>query len=117
VLSATDFVRHLEKEEASEAPSCSLTATIFHGWQMVDLEVLPTDQVRNYMTPEPVTIVPTTSIVEMAQLMLDAHIHHLIVVDEDQHPVGIVTTTDLLAAIAHTSQWSLEQVETEWPMA
>ena len=34
-------------------------------------------------------------------MMLDAHIHHLIVVDERRRPVGIVTSTDILAAVAY----------------
>jgi CBS domain-containing protein len=39
--------------------------------------------------------------VELARAMLDAHIHRVIVVDELQRPIGIVSTTDILAAVAN----------------
>jgi len=38
--------------------------------------------------------------------MLDAHIHRIIVVDEDQHPVGVISSTDMLAAIVRSHQLS-----------
>jgi CBS-domain-containing membrane protein len=118
VLSATDFLRRAEQEGASEPLRCNLNhAAVFHGWQMVDLEVLPNDQVRNYMTPDPITAPPTTSIVELARMMLDAHIHRIVVVDQERRPIGVVSTTDLLAALAHTDQNSLEKLETVWPVA
>jgi CBS-domain-containing membrane protein len=116
VLSSTDFVRYLEKEEGAETPHCTLTADVVHGWQMIELEMLPQDQVRNFMTPSPLTVAPNTSIVELARLMLEAHVHRLIVVDEDLHPIGIVTATDILAAVAHTNRQALEKVHTSyWP--
>ena len=32
--------------------------------------------------------------------MIDAHIHRIIIVDQHQHPIGIVSSTDILAAVA-----------------
>jgi CBS domain-containing protein len=117
VLSSTDFLRHVEKEGMPEEPSCNLTTAVFHGWQVVDVELLPTGQVRNYMTPDPVTVAPSTPVVELARLMFEAHIHRLIVVNELAQPVGIVTATDLLAVVAHTSSRSLESLEVMFPVA
>ena len=34
-------------------------------------------------------------------MMIDAHIHRVIVVDEDRIPVGVVSSTDILAALAY----------------
>jgi CBS domain-containing protein len=34
-------------------------------------------------------------------MMLDAHMHRIIVVDEQRSPIGIVSSTDILAAIAY----------------
>ncbi len=34
-------------------------------------------------------------------MMIDAHIHRVIVVDKDERPIGIVSSTDILAAVAH----------------
>jgi CBS domain-containing protein len=33
--------------------------------------------------------------------MIDAHIHRIVVVDEGQRPIGVVTGTDILAAVAY----------------
>jgi predicted transcriptional regulator len=35
-------------------------------------------------------------------MMIDAHIHRIIVVDENQKPLGVVSSTDLLAAMAYS---------------
>jgi CBS domain-containing protein len=93
-----------------------MTTNVYHGWQMVDIEVLPTDQVRNYMTVDPVTVDPDVTIVAMARMMLEAHIHRLVVVDELKRPIGVVTSTDILAAVAHGNPRSLEHLETVWPV-
>jgi CBS-domain-containing membrane protein len=117
VLSATDFLRRTEQEGDSPPPRCNLTTTFVHGWQMVDVEILPVDQVRNYMTSQPVTVAQTTPLVELARTMLEAHVHRLVVVDHDQRPIGIVSATDLLAALAYTDQRELTELETVWPVA
>jgi CBS-domain-containing membrane protein len=36
--------------------------------------------------------------------MLDAHIHRIIIVDEGGQPVGIVSSTDVLAAVARLDE-------------
>jgi CBS-domain-containing membrane protein len=33
--------------------------------------------------------------------MIDGHIHRIIVVDEERRPIGVVASTDLLAAVAY----------------
>jgi CBS domain-containing protein len=71
---------------------------------VVDVEQLPTDEVRRFMTPDPVTAPPATSIGVLARMMLDTHIHRVIVVDEERRPVGVVSSTDLLAAVAYTER-------------
>jgi CBS domain-containing protein len=51
------------------------------------MDELPPDIVRDYMTTDVVTAPPEASIREVAQMMLDAHIHRLIVVDKEFRPV------------------------------
>jgi predicted transcriptional regulator len=41
-----------------------------------------------------------TPIGDLARMMIDAHIHRLIVVDDAGRPAGVVSSTDLLAALA-----------------
>lgn len=99
VLSATDFVRAAQSEAHPENFPCHGPPCVSSEWQMVDLEFLPTDEVRSYMTPDPVTAPGNTRITELARMLLDAHIHRVVIVDARRRPVGIVTSTDILAAV------------------
>jgi predicted transcriptional regulator len=69
-------------------------------WQMVEMDSLPAEDVRHYMTAEPVTVEPTAPIREVARRMLDAHVGRVVVIDSTGGPVGVVSVTDLVAAIA-----------------
>ncbi len=61
------------------------------------------DPVRDRMTADPVTVAPGTPLPRLARMMIDAHIHRVIVVDDQERPVGVVSTTDVLAALAGTA--------------
>lgn len=104
VLSATDFMRWAEEDKPATPELCVSSANICSDWQVVDLEEIPTDEVSTYMTPDPVTIAPTTSIVQIARQMLDAHIHRVVVVDKQDRPIGVVSSTDILAAVAYAER-------------
>lgn len=56
-------------------------------------------RVRHLMTRPAITVHLATSVERAARLMLDEHIHRVVVVDEEGAPVGVLTTTDLLQAI------------------
>jgi len=91
-----------EPSDGKEIIICSQPNCVLVDWQMVDVEKLPTDEVRNYMTADPATVGLDTPIRKLALRMIDAHVHRLIVVDHQHRPVGIVTTTDVLAAVAYS---------------
>jgi CBS domain-containing protein len=80
---------------------CREPRCVLCDWQVVAIEKLPDDEVRRYMTADPVTATPETLIQTLARQMIDAHIHRIIVVDEQQRPIGIITSTDILAAVAY----------------
>jgi CBS domain-containing protein len=105
VLSGTDFVRWAEKlgrpASASECPTCLVPPCVCADWQMLEPDDLPTSEVRQHMTPDPVMTCPATPISQLARNMLDAHIHRIIVVDAQRRPIGIITSTDILAAVAY----------------
>ena len=81
---------------------CSQPHSIWTDWQLVRVENLPRDEVGQFMTPDPVTVTPATSIRTLARRMIDASIHRIIVVDEENHPVGIVSSTDIMASVAYS---------------
>ncbi len=100
VLSATDFMHSVGYGERC-VPKENFNPGCFHSaWQVNDEETLPADEVANTMTPDPVTASTTTPIAELAREMIDAHIHRIIVVDPRHRPIGVVSSTDILAAVA-----------------
>jgi len=60
----------------------------------------PEDCVGEHMTTNLVTADSTTPIRQLTQMMLGADGHLVIVVDDQRRPIGIVSSTDVLAAIA-----------------
>jgi CBS domain-containing protein len=102
VVSATDFIRWVErgKQGARPAEECMCAA-----WQILEEQKFPADNVRTIMTCDPVTAGPGTRIGALAQMMLDAHIHRVIVVDKNGRPVGVVSSTDVLAAVAQADHF------------
>jgi len=96
----------MEQEEpnGNKLLVCGQPHCLLMDWQVVELEQLPTDGIRDFMTPDPVTVSPDTPICALARLMIDAHIHRIIVVDSDGRPLGVVASTDLLAALAYAEK-------------
>ena len=86
-----------------ERVCCNQPQEVLTDWQVVEVEQLPTESVGQFMTADPVTVTVDTPLPEVARRMVDAHVHRVIVVDRLYHPVGIVSSTDILAGIARTA--------------
>jgi CBS domain-containing protein len=95
VLSTTDFLHYAERGK----PAGHAQAHSVYSWQIVEDED-DQETVEDYMNTDPVCVAPGTPIGEIARMMIDAHIHRVIVVDEGNRPVGIVSSTDVLATVA-----------------
>ena len=112
VLSSNDFVSccaanrsHCAKHRAeTNRGLCTSPDCVGSDWQMVDTVASAEGLVRDYMTSDPVTAGPETSIFELARMMVDARVHRLIIVDDQFCPIGIVSTTDIVAAVARSEQ-------------
>lgn len=104
VLSAGDFVAWADKGERAAKHRWSKAPCVYSAWQIMDTDDLPNDEVRHYMTADPVTVHPRVAIGDLAQMMVDAHIHRVVVVDADNQPQGIVSSTDILAAVARAAK-------------
>jgi CBS-domain-containing membrane protein len=99
VLSATDFVRWVEQ---GPGPVHTTRGRCFCAdWQVIDVEMLPKDEVRWYMSTDLVSAEPATTVTDLARRMLDAHIHRIVVLDASRKPIGVVSSTDILAAVAY----------------
>ena len=62
---------------------------------------LPAAKVGGYMTADPVVVVSGMGVRDLARVMLDGHIHRVGVVDDRNRLVGLVSSTDILAAVAY----------------
>ena len=98
VLSTTDFVRWMDDER--NAGKHPFQPAVCSEWEVVCPENLPGDEVGTFMTADPVTVSPEVTVTELARMMLDAHIHRVVVTDFERRPIGVVTSTDVLAAVA-----------------
>jgi CBS domain-containing protein len=114
VLSANDFVRWIDNRR-TDTPRDHHHGSFYAGWEVVDPSQLPQEAIANYMTRDPVMVAPDTTIAVLAKMMIDAHIHRIIVVDRRGKPTGIVSTTDVLAAIVRADQARGLAKETERP--
>lgn len=93
--------REQRSVEGGQMIVCSQPHAVFADWQVVEVDDLPAGTVGRYMTADPVTVTLNTPIRALARLMIDAHMHRVIAVDEWHMPVGVVSSTDILAAVAH----------------
>lgn len=93
VLSTTDMMR-FNKSDAAFARGCPQNDD-GGCWE------LPWNSVQRYMTTPVHTISPAAPIMQAAELMCAEHIHRLIVLDDREMPVGLVSALDVVAAFAH----------------
>jgi CBS-domain-containing membrane protein len=63
-------------------------------------ESSPDGMVSRYMTTAVVTAGPQAPLSELARMMVDARIHRILVLDDGGRPVGVVSSTDIMAAMA-----------------
>jgi CBS domain-containing protein len=93
-----------EAQEAAGAESlifCGQPRCILSDLLVRDLASLPTEELKRYITRGPISVNSQTPLRDLARIMLDAHIHRLIVVDNEKRPIGIISSSDLLAILAN----------------
>jgi CBS domain-containing protein len=103
-LPAGACLLQLPGSHCDEQPVCSLPNSVMTDWQMIDTNDLPAGTVRSLMTADPVMVSEEAPIRALAQKMIDAHIRRVIVVDEWEHPLGIVSSSDILGAVAYAEE-------------
>jgi CBS domain-containing protein len=104
VLSSSDFITWAG--ETGEAIS------FVAPWgERINIDDSPDKELRDYMTMQPFTVAPATAIGQLAQQMVDAHIHRVLVVAEQGRPCGIVASSDILAAVANAARTAASATE------
>jgi CBS domain-containing protein len=59
------------------------------------------ENITSVMADRPTTVPPTATLVRAAQMMLQAHVHRLPVVNGSKQLVGIISTMDIVEAFAN----------------
>jgi CBS domain-containing protein len=98
MISATDMVRFLDRSPCSVESEAS--PGFCSDWQVLDVEQLPVESVATFMSTDLVTAPPNLRVPALARLMLEARVHRVLVIDEQRRPLGLVSSTDVLRAVA-----------------
>jgi CBS domain-containing protein len=90
-----------ETADGKLAVACTEPHCVPTDWQVVELESLPGEAVRDFMTTTVVAVDPGTPVTDLARLMLEHQVHRLVALDPRGRPVGVVSVDDLLQVLAH----------------
>ncbi len=100
VVSKTDLIRRCSEGTADIPPAYLFEVVCEQGVGDEDSDRPPIPEplvcVQDFMTESAVTVRPGTPVHEVAALMADKHIHRVVVVDEEQYPLGVITALDVL---------------------
>jgi CBS domain-containing protein len=102
VVSSSDFVTYISKG-GEPGGHCESISFIAPWGEIINIEESAEDEIRCYMTTPPVTVARETPIGELARTMVDAHIHRVLVIDQDR-ACGIVSSTDILTGVARAAR-------------
>lgn len=109
VLTATDFV----KRESSLMPSNEDKLQLVRSASDQAYHCVPVDNdyVRQRMSPAVQSIDADASLLRASRVMCNEHIHRLFVIDPKNHPIGVVSTMDIVAAMVNV----IDEMETQAP--
>jgi predicted transcriptional regulator len=64
-----------------------------------EIDTIAQDRVREHMSPAVQTVHESATLINAARVMCREHIHRLVIIDQDERPVGVVSSLDLVAAM------------------
>ena len=102
VISSTDFALRESKLAESENQIVGQLEYVLVKGDNHDsnrIEQIAENQVQQHMSTGIQTIDPEASIIQAARYMCGEHIHRLLVIDENQHAKGVVTSLDIVSAL------------------
>lgn len=101
VVSRTDLVRRCMQGDGERPPAYMFESLEEQSGEDMeeDVEPEPPVCVDEFMSGEPDTVLPDAPLLDVARLLAEARIHRVVVVDEDDFPLGIITSLDLLGRL------------------
>ncbi len=105
VISVTDFLG-ITRDLSDELTALSRVSKLDHDALLERFENanLLRERVQDWMSLDPVSVGVNSSVATAAQIMLRNRVHRLIVVDNEQLLLGVVSAMDLLAAFVEESK-------------
>ncbi len=100
VLSVADILRWAADGGRADVGGGSEASCVWSDWQVVGVQSAPHDEVRRHMTGDPLLVTPDTRLAEIARVLLDPGGRPVVVVDARRRPLGVVSSQDVLAALA-----------------
>lgn len=99
-----------DSEEGKSLNTCRFPHEIVVEWQSLQPPLVPTDPVKRWMSAQPITVPATASLEECASRMVKANVHRLIVINEHNSVIGLLSSTDVLKLVANMSLRRSEKV-------
>ena len=97
VISRTDLLRRLlEGPPSARRDEDWLDLLTADSATSVDVDVARLGTVDDLMSIDPIVARREEKLSKVARRLADERVHRVIIVDEDRHPIGILTTLDLL---------------------
>ena len=109
VLSVVDILRWDLQEQRPGPNHIEATSCVWCDWQIVDVESTGRDDVIHCMMRDPVLVTLDTGLLEIARILIDSHPRPVVVVDADRRPVGMLSSKDVLAALASVERGPEEE--------
>lgn len=102
VVTKTDLIRRCSEGTDEVPPAYLFEVLSDQGADEEASEVMPEPLVcvEDFMTEDPLMVGPEIAATTVARLMYERRFHRVIVTDEDRMPVGVITSMDLIGAIA-----------------
>jgi signal-transduction protein with cAMP-binding, CBS, and nucleotidyltransferase domain len=69
--------------------------------------------VENVISSPLKTILPETPIDEVADVMVSNKVRHVVIVDKNQEPVGIISATDIVAYVRENSSQNIAKISSD----
>ena len=105
VITSHDLVEYeSSRSELSQYLDHGETFDMAHYGDSRSVPVLrvPIDEVGVQMTTQFESASPDMSLADAARLMCQRHLHHLVILDQGRHPIGMVSALDILGFLTDT---------------
>lgn len=99
VFTKSDVCRFLDLGPTSGSRPDS-ESDFFADWHVSELNNLPSDAVSGFMTRDVIKASPDTRIATLARIMHVEHVHRIFITDTIDRVVGVVSSMDILGAVA-----------------